>query len=75
MNALLSYADAFESSIVQFLKSNKDGGRFIFEENEKYELAIPLMILTFENRGWEVQYDCDGNKSWLDFSIPVCDEE
>lgn len=70
MSVVNEFADVLESKIEDFLKVNINGGKFILPCVDGLELAIPLMILTFELQGWEVIYDFHQETDWLEFNKP-----
>lgn len=71
MSIVIEMADILERQIETFLKKHENGGRFILPGVEGSELAIPLMILTFEEQGWDVEYDFNEEAEWLEFKKPT----
>jgi hypothetical protein len=69
---LFSDLDVLEKEIREFLLKNERGGRFIFRVDhvlEPSDIILPMLINTFEQDGWMVDYDYDDDQHWLRFRI------
>ena len=59
---IMQIADDLESTIDEFLNKNPNGGELVVPETD-YELALPLMIATYEDRGWRVYFECENGEN------------
>jgi hypothetical protein len=75
MNAFMQLADNLENDIRSFLKDYDEfiDCEFILPNCNERELVIPLMIVTFEREGWDVDYDEDEEtkEEWLIFKKKI----
>ena len=63
---ILDVANDLESNIRIWLADHAEGGRF---DVPLYitELTIPLMVATFGEEGWDVEFNYDETHDWLTF--------
>lgn len=72
IDKIFSTLESIEAEIREFLLKNQRGGRFFFgpqHELEPSDIIVPLLIHSFQEEGWMVDYDYDDHQHWIRFRV------